>query len=259
MLQLNNINKRFRLKDAKQSNALCASDPRVSGRFFYALKDINIHCTPGQVVALLGANGAGKTTLLRVLSTALQADSGDICIDGQAVAKDLIHYRKSIGFLSGSTGLYARLTGFENLRYFGELYGLKAQALDTRINELVEQLQMTDFIHRRFDDYSTGMKQKVAIARAVLHQPKWVILDEPTTGLDIKAREVILSFIERLKRQGVGVIFSTHDLSEVERLCEQVFVIDQGQVQFAGELQQLIQQGAGNLYQSVLSYMEQSA
>lgn len=259
MLQLNNINKRFALKDAKQSNALCATDSRVSGRFFYALKDINIHCSAGQVVALLGANGAGKTTLLRILSTALQADSGDIFIDGNAVANNYVAYRKSIGFLSGTTGLYGRLSGFENLRYFGQLYGLKAQTLSERVNELVEQLHMQDFIHRRFDDYSTGMKQKVAIARAVLHQPKWVVLDEPTTGLDIKAREVILSFIERLKQQGVGVIFSTHDLSEVERLCEQVFVIDQGQVQFAGALHQLIEQGKGNLYQSVLSYMEQSA
>ncbi|EWH12099.1 ABC transporter [Catenovulum agarivorans DS-2] len=259
MLRLCNINKRFALKDAKQSNALCASDSRVSGRFFYALKDINMHCQSGQVVALLGANGAGKTTLLRILSTALKADSGEIYIHEQSVEENLAQYRKSIGFLSGSTGLYARLTGFENLKYFAQLYGLQTADIEPRIDFLVKQLAMTSFIHRRFDDYSTGMKQKVAIARAVLHQPKWVILDEPTTGLDIKAREVILSFIEKLKQQGVGVIFSTHDLSEVERLCEQVFVIDQGQVQFSGELQQLVAQGNGNLYQSVLSYMEQSA
>ncbi|MER2490443.1 ABC transporter ATP-binding protein [Catenovulum sediminis] len=257
MLELDNINKRFRLKDAKQSNQLCADDPRVSGRFFYALKNVSINCKAAEVVALLGANGAGKTTLLRVLSTALAADSGQIKLNGQEIKQNKLKYRKSIGFLSGTTGLYARLSGYENLQYFSNLYGLDKAQGKVRIDTLIKKLNMQDFIHRRFDDYSTGMKQKVAIARAVLHNPDFVILDEPTTGLDIRAREVILNFIETLKNEGVGVIFSTHDLAEVERLCQRIYIVEQGQVRFSGDIQQLMQHSqSDSLFDAVLQHME---
>ncbi|WAJ68973.1 ABC transporter ATP-binding protein [Catenovulum adriaticum] len=256
MLNLNGISKRFLLNQADKVNQAGMPDPRIQGRYFQALEQISLDCKPGEVLGLLGQNGAGKTTLLRILSTALTPDQGDIQFNHQRIKQDIKLYRKQIGFLSGTTGLYERLSGYENLIYFARLYGLSKTEAANRIRQLASGLNLNDFLHRKLSEYSTGMKQRIAIARAVLHQPKLVILDEPTTGLDIIAKEVILDFITYLNKQGVSVIFSTHDMSEVSRLCHRVCLIHQGKNQFIGTIEQLKQQTQTvELHQAILSLM----
>ncbi len=162
-------------------------------------------------------------------------------IDGQDVIKKPLQARKRIGFLSSSTGLYGRLTARENVAYFGRLHGMSENALNERIDELFSLLQMHEFANRRADNMSTGMKQKTAIARAVVHSPKVVVLDEPTTGLDIMTVQTVLDFIRSLKQQGTPVIFSTHHLDEVAALCDKVVVINAGISAFNGSLEEFRQ------------------
>jgi len=195
-----------------------------------------MRCEKGQVLALLGPNGAGKTTTLRMLSTALQPDAGSMFIGDTDVIKDPVAARKKIGFLSGSTGLYGRLTGRENIAYFGRLNAMSDQEIEARITMLGEKLDMMSFLDRRSETFSTGMKQKTSIARAVIHSPEVIVLDEPTTGLDIMAAKTVIDFIKDLKAQSVPVIFSTHHLEEVTELCDSVTVIDHGETTFDGSL-----------------------
>ncbi len=231
---MQNLSKKFELDDPKKVNQQDKKDPRLQGRFFHSLLDVSFQCDKGQVLGLLGPNGAGKTTTLRILSTALKADAGSIVVDGEELTHKPHLLRKKIGFLSGSTGLYGRLTGRENIQYFGRLHGISLSVIDERINTMAQELDMASFLDRRCETYSTGMKQKTAIARAVIHRPEVVILDEPTTGLDIMATQTVLAFIERLKVQDVSVIFSTHHLDEVQTLCNNVCVIEQGKSAFNG-------------------------
>nr|WP_268410851.1 ATP-binding cassette domain-containing protein [Alteromonas sp. a30] len=213
-------------------------DPRQQGKYFHSLQDVSFQCEHGQVLGLLGPNGAGKTTTLRILSTALCCDEGRIFIDNEELTQQPETLRKKIGFLSGTTGLYGRLTGRENIEYFGRLHGMSKASIKQRVDSLAQELDMQTYLDRRCESYSTGMKQKVAIARAVVHEPQVVILDEPTTGLDIMATQTVLNFIQRLKQNSVSVIFSTHHLDEVQTLCDQVCVINQGKVCFLGDLAQ---------------------
>lgn len=157
---------------------------------------------------------------------------------GVDVLKQPVKARQQIGFLSADTGLYGKLTAYENIAYFGRLHGMSEQALKQRIDELFTLLNMHDFANRRADNMSTGMKQKTAIARAVVHSPKVVILDEPTTGLDIMTVQTVLDFIKGLKAAGTPVIFSTHHLDEVASLCDRVVVIDKGISAFSGDITQ---------------------
>jgi sodium transport system ATP-binding protein len=171
-----------------------------------------------------------------MLSTALQPDSGAITVGGIDVLKKPIVARQKIGFLSGTTGLYGRLTGRENIAYFGRLHGMQESQIERRIATLADLLELHEFLDRRSENFSTGMKQKTNIARAVVHEPEVVILDEPTTGLDIMAAQTVLDFIRGLKQQGTPVIFSTHHLDEVSDLCDRVAVIDQGITRFDDNL-----------------------
>ncbi|HBY38360.1 MAG TPA: ABC transporter, partial [Alteromonas sp.] len=215
MIEISQLAKKFTVENPKKLSEQEKKDPRLKGRFFHSVENVSFHCSSGEVLGLLGPNGAGKTTTLRMLSTALKPDAGDITIDGTNVVKTPVIARKMIGFLSGSTGLYGRLTGRENIAYFGQLHGMSAAQIDTKIAELADVLDLHSFLDRKCENFSTGMKQKTAIARAVVHDPKVVILDEPTTGLDIMAAQTVLDFIQRLKEKGVPVIFSTHHLDEV--------------------------------------------
>ncbi len=228
--------KRFAVENPKKLSTQEQNDPRLKGRFFHSVQDVSFHCDKGQVLGLLGPNGAGKTTTLRILSSALKADQGEILINGQDVSKNPLQARKTLGFLSGSTGLYGRLSGRENIAYFARLHGLGEARTAQRIEELAELLDMDDFLDRRSENYSSGMKQKTAIARAVVHEPQAVVLDEPTTGLDIMATQTVLGFIKNLKKLGIPVIFSTHHLEEVAELCDLVTVIDQGRTKFMDTL-----------------------
>lgn len=236
MIEVKNLAKKFAVENPKKLSEQEKKDPRLKGRFFHSVKDVSFQCDSGQVLGLLGPNGAGKTTTLRMLSTALQPDSGAITVGGIDVLKKPIVARQKIGFLSGTTGLYGRLTGRENIAYFGRLHGMQESQIERRIATLADLLELHEFLDRRSENFSTGMKQKTNIARAVVHEPEVVILDEPTTGLDIMAAQTVLDFIRGLKQQGTPVIFSTHHLDEVSDLCDRVAVIDQGITRFDDNL-----------------------
>lgn len=236
MITIAQLAKKFKVENPKKLSEQDKKDPRLEGRFFHSVKDVSLQCEKGQVLGLLGPNGAGKTTTLRMLSTALKPDSGSIVIDDVDVVQQPIVARKKIGFLSGSTGLYGRLTGRENIQYFGRLNDMSESAINARIDEIADQLDMHTFLDRRSENFSTGMKQKTSIARAVVHSPDVVILDEPTTGLDIMAAKTVIDFIRDLKTKGIPVIFSTHHLDEVTELCDHISVIDHGLTTFDGSL-----------------------
>ena len=232
MIEVKQLAKKFAVENPKKLSEQEKQDPRLKGKFFHSVRDVSFECEQGQVLGLLGPNGAGKTTTLRMLSTALQPDAGSILINGVDVIDKPLVARQKIGFLSGSTGLYGRLTGRENIAYFGRLHGMTESDINDRIKALADLLELHEFLDRRSENFSTGMKQKTNIARAVVHSPEVVILDEPTTGLDIMAAQTVLNFIRGLKEQGVPVIFSTHHLEEVAELCDRVCVIDQGETRF---------------------------
>jgi len=266
MIVTSNLCKRFpldrasRRKEAKKHSASRGADPRRHKDYFEAVRDVSFRCDRGDVLGLLGPNGAGKTTTLRMLSTALQATSGSILMDGVDVASNPDAARRKLGFLSGNTGLYRRLTVRENVRYLGRLHGLSDPTIAARSEALFDRLDMHDFADKKAEDLSTGMRQKAAIARAVIHQPDVIVFDEPTTGLDVMAARTILDFIEEYRDQGTPVIFSTHHLHEVERLCNRVTVINQGRAVFSDSLKKFRQLDSdGDCYAAFVALVDQSA
>ncbi|MBD3585187.1 ATP-binding cassette domain-containing protein [Salinimonas sp. HHU 13199] len=253
MITISHLAKKFAVDNPKKLSEQEQQDPRLNGKFFHSVQDVSLTCEKGEVVGLLGPNGAGKTTTLRMLSTALKPDSGDIQIDGNSVVTKPLLARKAIGFLSGATGLYGRLTGRENIEYFGQLHGMSKRAIDTKIDELADVLELHTFLDRKCDNFSTGMKQKTAIARAVIHDPSLVVLDEPTTGLDIMAAQTVLNFINGLKEKRIPVIFSTHHLGEVAELCDKVTVINNGRTVFNDSLANFKALAPDSLHQAFLT------
>jgi sodium transport system ATP-binding protein len=204
-----------------------------------AVRGIDFACAKGEIYGLLGPNGAGKTTTLRMLSTILAPTSGTALIDGVDVTDDPLEARRRIGFLSTSTGLYPRLTARETLRYFGELHGMIGEDLEARIEELIDTFDLQEIADGRNEAFSTGQKQKVSIARAVVHDPPVLILDEPTTGLDILASSTMIDFIDSRREAGTCVLFSTHVMSEAERLCDRIGVIMGGRLLAEGTYAEL--------------------
>ncbi|MDP6741092.1 MAG: ATP-binding cassette domain-containing protein [Planctomycetota bacterium] len=205
----------------------------------HAVCDLNLECKEGEIFGLLGPNGAGKTTTLRMLSTILAPTSGEAELAGIRVSDDPLEVRRRLGFLSGSTGLYPRLTAREILEYFGRLHGMDEAQLQARVEDLLDTFSIRAFADGRCESLSTGQRQRVSIARAVLHDPPVLILDEPTTGLDILAASDMIQFIQSRKDAGTCVLFSTHILSEAERLCDRIGVIDQGRLLAVGSLEEL--------------------
>ena len=204
-----------------------------------AAADVSFRCFHGEVFGLLGPNGAGKTTTLRMLSTVLRPTRGTALVAGYDIADDPLGVRRHIGYLSTNTGLYDRLTARETLLYFGRLHGLGRDALQKRVDELASVFDMADFGDVRCEKLSTGMRQKVSIARAVIHDPPVLIFDEPTLGLDILVAETLIRFIEDCRTRGKCVLFSTHNMSEVERLCDRIGVIHKGRLRAVGTLEEL--------------------
>lgn len=204
-----------------------------------AVVDVSIEAHPGRIFGLLGVNGAGKTTLLRMLSTVLRPTSGRAEVAGVDVVADPGRVRASIGFLSTSTALYGRLSAREVLEYFGGLYGLQGEALRQRMELAIETLRLHEFLDRLCDKLSTGQKQRVSIARTILHDPPVLFFDEPTAGLDVMNSQTIMEFIEGARQNGKTVIFSTHIMSEAERLCDDVTVIHEGTIRGRGSVEQL--------------------
>ena len=228
------------------------------GKRTEAVRDLSLTAYAGQVYGLLGPNGAGKTTTLRMLSTVLAPTRGTAVLDGKDVVADPHGVRSAIGFLSGNTGLYPRLSPREVLTYFGRLYRLDEAALRQRVDELAETFGMVDFLDKRCDSLSSGMKQKVNVARTVLHDPDVLILDEPTVGLDVLASRTIVEFVRRYREAGKCVIFSTHIMGEVSRLCDRLAIIHKGRVQFEGSLDDLRSRAGDDLEEAFVTILEQA-
>jgi sodium transport system ATP-binding protein len=207
-----------------------------------AVKKVSFRAEDGKITALLGPNGAGKSTTLRILATMVKPDAGQARVADCDVIADPMAVRQNIGVLPHNSGLYARLTGIENVRYFGRLQGLGKAELADRIEELVESLDMADFCTRRTAGYSQGQRVKVALARALVHDPQHVLLDEPTNGLDVMATRALRDIILGLKRDGKCVLFSSHIMQEVENLCDEVVIVGTGEVKFEGSIQRLREQ-----------------
>jgi sodium transport system ATP-binding protein len=204
-----------------------------------AVNDLNFHCEPGCIYGLLGANGAGKTTTLRMLATLLKPSSGAAIVAGSDVACEPREVRSQIGFLASGTALYGRLTARETVEYFGRLHNVAEDYLAARIHELFSTLGIAEFEHRRCDKLSSGMKQKVSIARTLVHDPPVMIFDEPTLGLDVMTARNIVQFIRECRARGKTVILSTHVMSEAEKLCDRIGIIDRGCLRVDGTLAEL--------------------
>jgi sodium transport system ATP-binding protein len=204
-----------------------------------AVDGIAFRCEPGRIFGLLGVNGAGKTTCLRLLATILRPTSGTAAVNGFDILAEPQKVRASIGFLSTATALYGRLTAREVVEYFGRLHGLRDDALRPRLDALFQALEMNAFRERRCDKLSTGMKQKTSIARTLVHDPPVMIFDEPTLGLDVLTARTVLGFIRECGRRGKTVIFSTHVMSEAEKLCDSIAIIHGGRILAEGTLAQL--------------------
>ncbi len=201
-----------------------------------AVNRISFECYPGQILGLLGANGAGKTTTLRMIATILRPTSGTATVLGHEVSSDPEGVRRSLGFSSATTALYPRLTARETLRFFARINGWPKQDLERRVNELVDRFGLTGYADARVDRLSQGMKQKVAIARTVAHDPPVLIFDEPTVGLDVLNALEMQRVIGELRRDGKTIIFSTHIMSEAEKLCDRIAIVNAGTIHMCDTL-----------------------
>jgi sodium transport system ATP-binding protein len=219
----------------------------------HAAEGVSLKVHAGEVVGLLGPNGAGKTTILRMIAGVLEPDEGDVLLSGVHVHERPIEAKPRIGFHSGDTQLYQRLTAREALEYFGRLYGMDQAHLLRRIDQLVEELEMGSFASRPCSTYSAGQKQRANIARAFLHEPDLLILDEPTTALDVVSGQFIVEAIRKQKARGVAVLFSTHIMGEAEYLCDRIALLHEGRLVDEGTLAELIERsGCSNLTDAFL-------
>ena len=205
-----------------------------------AVDEVTFTARPGEIYGLLGPNGAGKTTCLRILSTVLRPSDGSAIVAGHNVVEDPQAVRQSIGFMSNNTDIYDRMSAVEIVAHFGRLYGMTPSQLDARIDEIFDLLRMDDFRDTLCAKLSTGQRQKVSIARTIVHDPPVLIFDEPTTGLDVLVARTVLKVVERLKEQGKCIIFSTHIMREVERLCDRIGIIHRGRILAEGTLDDLV-------------------
>jgi sodium transport system ATP-binding protein len=213
-----------------------------------AVDGVTFTAADGEITGLLGPNGAGKTTLLRVLATLMVPDSGSATVDGHDVVRDRYAVRRRIGVLSDARGLYPRLSARENIRYYGALHGLAGGVLDARVDELIRSLGIEAIADRRAQGFSQGERMKVAIARALVHDPQTILLDEPTNGLDIMSTRALRDLLRALRGEGKCLLFSSHVMQEVSALCQRIVILGGGQVVATGTADQLLaQSGEGSL------------
>ena len=199
-----------------------------------AVDDVSFTAHDGQITGLLGPNGAGKTTTMRMLYTLMRPEAGRVLVDGIDAARDADAVRRSLGVLPDARGVYKRLTARENIAYFGELHGLNTAQVAERTRLLAAALQMEDFLDRQTEGFSQGQRTKTAIARALVHDPKNVILDEPTNGLDVMTTRGLREFLKQLRAEGRCVIFSSHIMQEVAALCDRIVIVANGRVMAEG-------------------------
>ena len=206
-----------------------------------AVNDVSFVAQDGEITGLLGPNGAGKTTTLRMLYSLLPPDEGEIRIDGLDPTTDAMDIKRTLGVVPDGRGLYTRLSARENIAYYGELHGMDNAAIDRRIETLVETLGMADFIERRTEGFSQGQRVKVAIARAMIHEPQTVLMDEPSNGLDVMSTRALREYIISLKEAGHSVVLSTHIMQEVAALCDRIVIIASGEVAAEGSAEELLE------------------
>jgi len=206
-----------------------------------AVNGVSFEARDGEITGLLGPNGAGKTTTLRMLYSLLPPDAGQIRIDGLDPTRDAMEIKRTLGVVPDSRGLYSRLSARENIRYYGELHGMGRNALDERIEELTRTLDMGEFIDRRTEGFSQGQRVKVAIARAMVHSPQTVLLDEPSNGLDVMSTRALREYVRGLRSAGHCVVLSTHIMQEVAALCDRIVIIAKGEVAAHGTAGELLE------------------
>jgi sodium transport system ATP-binding protein len=206
-----------------------------------AVNGVTFEARDGEITGLLGPNGAGKTTTLRMLYSLLPPDQGDIRIDGLDPTRDAMEIKRTLGVVPDSRGLYSRLTARENIVYYGELHGMSKRSIRERIDNLTATLDMADFIDRRTEGFSQGQRVKVAIARAMVHEPQTVLMDEPSNGLDVMSTRALRHYIRSLRDAGHSVVLSTHIMQEVAALCDRIVIIAKGEVAADGTAEELLE------------------
>jgi sodium transport system ATP-binding protein len=230
MIQVRDVVKTFKLSRQQKREM----GHRFRGSSVDAVAGISFECRPGRVFGLLGPNGAGKTTTLRMIATTLHPTSGTIIVAGHDVAHEPERVRANLGFLTGSTQLYDRLTAAEVVRYYADLHGVPRDIFNARRAEIFAALDMEGYADRRIGKLSTGMKQKVSIARTMIHDPDVLVLDEATAGLDVVASRTIVDLIRRARDRGKTVLFSTHRMGEVGLLCDDLALVHRGKILYNG-------------------------
>ena len=236
MISVERLSKRFKLSRKQKQEMASASNTIL------AVSDVSFTCQPGRIFTLLGPNGAGKTTTLRMLATMLKPTSGTIKIAGFDTVKESVKVRSKIGFLTGSTALYDRLSPNEIIKYYADLHGMDGKKFKERKEELFNVLGIDEFANRKIGKLSSGMKQKVSIARTMIHDPEVVIFDEPTVGLDVITARSIIQLIRRCKEDGKTIIFSTHIMGEVSLLSDDLAIIHKGKLLFNDTYENFLQQ-----------------
>ncbi len=240
MIVVENLCKRFKL--TREQKKELGNRGSLARNTIMAVSDVSFKSRPGRVFTLLGPNGAGKTTTLRILATMLKPSSGTVRVAGFDTVKEAGKVRSKIGFLTASTALYQRLTPEEIVKYYADLHGLDSKTFKVRKDQLFQLLGINEFAKRRIGKLSSGMKQKVSIARTMIHDPEVVIFDEPTVGLDVITARSILQLIRNCREQGKTVIFSTHIMGEVSLLSDDLAIIHQGKLLYSDTYENFLRQ-----------------
>jgi len=205
-----------------------------------AVRKMNLEAASGEVLGILGPNGAGKTTALRMISTILKPTSGTAIVNGHDVTEEPLKVRQNIGYLATEMGLYGRLTPRETLTFFAKINGLEEDRIEPRMEEVFDILDMNEFEGRRVTNLSTGMKQKLSLARSIIHDPEILLFDEPTQGLDLMTSKTVMDYIEEFKNEGKTIILSTHIMHVAEKLCDRIAILFDGEVRAFGEITSLL-------------------
>ena len=220
-----------------------------------AVKDVSLKAENGKITALLGENGAGKTTTIRMISGSLASENGEVLIDGDLMSPSNYLLRRRLGVLSDQKTIYSKLTTRENIVYYGRLMGLDQRLIDQNIHKMIPQLELSEIIDRQTSGFSTGQKIKVALARILVYQPSTILLDEPSSGLDVRTKRNLRAILQRLRDEGMCLLLSTHIMEEVERLCDEVFVIHEGKTLCSGTVSELLTQTRKNRFEDAFVHL----